>query len=517
MAMEVSCGQCHGRLLVETLGVVVACPHCGTHLSIPAPAAELPPPISDPPAQPPTPVPPSAPEVEVPAPQNLEPQAGTRFDQFAETMSLAAGVATAGVSPVADTSASALEGPDEPVAPAQIGWHSAPKIHLSGEVPAIGAEAQNAAPVAPAIPEPNPVPVADAAVATEGADLQLSSSQQFTLGTSSDATPATTPAPLFDSGPPAPPGQPEFNIAPGPTTSPLTFGGAPAETSSELTFGGAASPSAPTFGTAPAQATTAGDGIAYASRDLAAQEKLKLMLIVVASYASAVTIVLVYLLFIARNNALESLPDIKPPSGKKGEFAWKYIPPKSNVAPGHVLALGESRRFGNVKVTPLKVTRGIARFEHFSGQPGMDRIPTNPLLKLWVKFENVSRDQPFVPLDAYLLFTRDDGNLGDSVKANCFVGLESDRKQGKMPYTHFDRLAVTSEFRIIGQNLDHVLNPGESMETFIPSEEAASTLDGDLVWRVQFRKGLNPSSLRGVNTLIDVRFSSKDIQEEQGA
>ena len=37
MAMEVTCGQCHGRLLIETPGVVVACPHCGVHLSIPAP------------------------------------------------------------------------------------------------------------------------------------------------------------------------------------------------------------------------------------------------------------------------------------------------------------------------------------------------------------------------------------------------------------------------------------------------------------------------------------------------
>ena len=35
MAMEVSCGQCQGRLLIETPGVVVACPHCGVHLSVP--------------------------------------------------------------------------------------------------------------------------------------------------------------------------------------------------------------------------------------------------------------------------------------------------------------------------------------------------------------------------------------------------------------------------------------------------------------------------------------------------
>src|SRR5690349_12191969 len=38
--MELICGACHGRLLVETPGTTVACPHCGTHLQTPAaPAA----------------------------------------------------------------------------------------------------------------------------------------------------------------------------------------------------------------------------------------------------------------------------------------------------------------------------------------------------------------------------------------------------------------------------------------------------------------------------------------------
>ena len=48
MVMEVCCGQCNARLLVDTPGVVVACPHCGVHLSVPLPdddskaAGELP-------------------------------------------------------------------------------------------------------------------------------------------------------------------------------------------------------------------------------------------------------------------------------------------------------------------------------------------------------------------------------------------------------------------------------------------------------------------------------------------
>ena len=35
MSLEVACGACQGRLVVETPGVVVACPHCGHHLTTP--------------------------------------------------------------------------------------------------------------------------------------------------------------------------------------------------------------------------------------------------------------------------------------------------------------------------------------------------------------------------------------------------------------------------------------------------------------------------------------------------
>lgn len=272
----------------------------------------------------------------------------------------------------------------------------------------------------------------------------------------------------------------------------------------------------PTFGAAPAVSTVTDAAAGHADSEFASRQKFQtMMLIIVGSYASAVTIFLVYQLVFGRSSALESLPDLKPPVGKNGEFSWRYNPPKNSVAPGHVMALGESRRFGNVKVTPLKVTRGVVNFEHFTGQSGFDRVPSDKLLKLWVKFENVSGDQTFAPLDAYLLFTRDEKNLGESVRANSFVAVDADRKLGNSLFYHYDKMSVTSEFRMVGQNLDKELAPGESLETFVPSEEAASKLDGELVWRFQFRKGYNRRSHRGVTTLIDVRFTGKDIKDER--
>jgi hypothetical protein len=66
-----------------------------------------------------------------------------------------------------------------------------------------------------------------------------------------------------------------------------------------------------------------------------------------------------------------------------------------------------------------------------------------------------------------------------------------------------------------GQNLDRVLKPGEVVETFVATTpEQIETLSGRLVWRVHFRKGYNPTSHRGVTTLIEVLFQSAEIMDE---
>jgi hypothetical protein len=95
------------------------------------------------------------------------------------------------------------------------------------------------------------------------------------------------------------------------------------------------------------------------------------------------------------------------------------------------------------------------------------------------------------------------------------VATEANRRKGK-PLNYIFDLPVFSEFRMVGQNLDRKLGPGESLETFIPSEAEAVKLDGRLVWRIQFRKGYNPKSHRGVLTLVDVQFKDSDIKSDRG-
>ena len=571
MATEVSCGQCQGRLLVETLGVVVACPHCGTHLSIPAPAPE-----PAPAAVPPTPAP-----VPIPAPPVVEaPQPAPAVEQ-PEMIPQSAGAQTSPI-PATPEDPSVFFGTvdDFSANPGQIGWHSAPNLFLSSDAGQASAQSETTIEQQPSTP-PQPLFTSplmerdESAAAMEqtvtfaeappsetpasAIQFDVSASQPLVFGTfatessSSEATTMMPPVPTpqaFEAAPAvfsAAPAAPVFGAAPAPAAAvfgaaPATpgfgaapasvapaapvFGAAPASTAATVTFGAAPAtvPVASSAPVAPAPSTAAPipsrtvaeDAAEFAENEIAARLKfLTILLIVVGSYASAVTIVLVYMLVFGRISALESLPDMRPPTNKNGDISWQFNPASNNLPSGHVLSLGDSQRFGSVRVTPVKVTRGPLKFEHYTGQAGMARDPSEPVLKLWVKFENVSRDQTFIPLDPWVLFTRRSIDMGRIIQANGFLSLEANRKDPKATRFFFFDMPIHSEFRIVGQNLNRELSPGEAVETFIPSEEDARSLSGALVWRFQFRKGYNRQSERGVTTLVDVRFNSSDIKDER--
>ncbi|HCO23061.1 MAG TPA: hypothetical protein DIT97_08380 [Gimesia maris] len=171
-------------------------------------------------------------------------------------------------------------------------------------------------------------------------------------------------------------------------------------------------------------------------------------------------------------------------------------------------------------VTPLRVTRGPIEFEHYTGDTSLTREPTGDVLKLHLKFENVSDDQTFEPLDQKLLLSRVSGKDSDAkLRANNFLS-SLDQKQ-----TDGNRILVYDmppswEWNLKGQNINQEkkpqeLKPGESFETYVATnEQGIDDLKGDLVWRLQIRKGYNPKSRRGVTTLIEVVFNSSQIQSD---
>lgn len=241
------------------------------------------------------------------------------------------------------------------------------------------------------------------------------------------------------------------------------------------------------------------------------------------TYAIAATIMvamLLYAKYLGDPHQLESLPDLKPPI-KNDEIALQLVPENAELPPGHTLKLGgPGRRFGNILVTPLRVTRGPLMFEHYTGDATKTRPPSQDVLKLYLRFENVSTDQTFEPLDQKLLLTRVSGKTQESqLRANNFVSrVDQKRTDGKRVLVY--DMPPSWEWNLKDQNINQEekpqnLEPGESFETYVATNEAGiDDLKGELVWRLQLRKGYNPKSHRGVTTLIEVVFNSDQIETE---
>lgn len=241
------------------------------------------------------------------------------------------------------------------------------------------------------------------------------------------------------------------------------------------------------------------------------------------TYAIAATIMVAMLLYAKYQgdpHQLESLPDLKPPV-KNDEIALQLVPENAELPPGHTLKLGgPGRRFGNVLVTPLRVTREPLEFEHYTGDTSKTRAPSQEVLKLYLRFENVSSDQTFEPLDQKLLLTRVSGKTQQTqFRANNFVSrIDQKQTDGERVLTY--DMPPSWEWNLKGQNINREekpqsLEPGESFETYVATNEAGiDALKGELVWRLQLRKGYNPQSRRGVTTLIEVVFNSDQIESE---
>ncbi|NQV24212.1 MAG: hypothetical protein HQ518_07565 [Rhodopirellula sp.] len=237
------------------------------------------------------------------------------------------------------------------------------------------------------------------------------------------------------------------------------------------------------------------------------------------NYAIAMTLAVIFLIYKLLNpnmSALESLPDVKPPK-KDDKIVYKLVPEATEMPPGHLLSLGQSQRFGNLKVTPIRVTREPIEFVHHLGDTGVSREPGPDVVKLWFEFENLSSDQSIAPLDG-LVFKRDDNDF-ENVRSNNFACRLSQKKKGGELAFVYD-LNEGDIWNLRDQNVNWEIAPGEKLETYIPTtEEGVAQLvnsDESLVWRVHFRKGYSPKNY-GVTTVIEVAFESSDISTGSSA
>lgn len=516
MAFEMICGQCRGNLLVEQFGVVVACPHCGAHLHVPAPETPAPPPAPSPQTIPPAPPSvPSPPEpiavIEVPAPATVEDISETA--PSTEEMSAFTGdgsepppsIEISVTSPVAinDSASTASESVTEETTPqaASEGGFSLSALMSASETPepeptSVPAEVP-ASPVEPAATTPEvsqPVPVTDSVhepVAVAAAPSESVPSGLSGLFGSSDSSPPPEVAAVSEKTLTA---ETPVVIA---TESPLEIAASSHEDHSlEIASGSALLSSASVAKPDDKDHVTVS----------------KSLLLLLFSYASAITLGFLYLLYYGSANkgdyGLESLPDPVPPKRKTSGVYQESAP----MPAGHDLKIGDSQRFGNIEVTVLKVTRGPIQFRHFS-DAGKTRFPSAPVLKLWLRFKNVSEDQEIAPLDDQLLFHRI-GRDRLTYHSNQFV-VRAEQKNNPdakriIAYDHI----IGSGWDLAGLSLDKPLQPGESRDYYVPTcENDLDILTGELLWRVHIRKGYSARG-NGVTTLFEVRFNSDVVSDE---
>jgi hypothetical protein len=238
----------------------------------------------------------------------------------------------------------------------------------------------------------------------------------------------------------------------------------------------------------------------------------------VQGYAIAITLLMIFCLMTGRlklfgNAALESLPDIRPLDSNE----FKKVPDGTPVPEGHVLKLGESRRFGDVVLTPVKVTREPLMFEQFQTKAPATTLTTDPVLKLWLRFENQSGWYAFPPFDAGLMSHRTPRfSTDESTIVNSMLNVSSPGTSSPVRVLNFLQ-TMDNAFVIVGQQSGKVILPEETFETFIACSEEiqylTATPETGYTWRVQFRKGVHGSSGHGVTTLVDVLFSETDITD----
>ncbi len=223
-------------------------------------------------------------------------------------------------------------------------------------------------------------------------------------------------------------------------------------------------------------------------------------ILLVASYASAVTMALVWMLWTGRGVTRPGDLGAATPFHETG----RHNTSPSSTSPSKVripiptrnqTSLHSPLRLGDLEVTPLGVAYRSVELVRLVGDSEDLRF-TEPLLTLTIQIKNLSRVDSFAPLDAFLV--RDTVSGPDEP---C-VELSDGRR---IPLY---RLSAESEWSVVGQDFP-TLDPGESTETVLATEPIRlSDLSEPLIWHIKLRTGPFQTDVLGV------RFSRADIDDQ---
>ena len=211
------------------------------------------------------------------------------------------------------------------------------------------------------------------------------------------------------------------------------------------------------------------------------------------SYASAVTLALVWTL-VQRRNDQKPIAEVTPSrndrladSGRLADRS-RRIQAAEPIPSNRMVALGKSIQVDSLLIQPLAIERGnltLQRVNMAGKTERRDGGRRSILLRL--RLQNQSSDEVFAPVDpAFVRGRADDVFL---------TFLETD--DGKKVYPN--PLAVDSEWAVVGESFAD-LRPGELREVVFASEPNAPT-DVERaagIWRVKLRTGLESTTVIGV-------------------
>lgn len=212
--------------------------------------------------------------------------------------------------------------------------------------------------------------------------------------------------------------------------------------------------------------------------------------LLLASYASAVTLALAWVLWTGRQ-----LPETEEPAeptpgesvmdpGFRADRSRKIVEPPS--ASASLTTLGTPIRLGQIEVTPLAVDWTTVVLKRVvttkTYQKGGDHA-----LRLRLRISNLARDASFAPLDEGFLRNRGRG-APDS-------WIETDKGEPSIPLYP---LAVDSEWSIVDQEFRELL-PGETYETHVFSAPGVPRpLPESMTWMLRLRTGIEETAVLAV-------------------
>ncbi|WP_165224568.1 hypothetical protein [Aquisphaera insulae] len=218
--------------------------------------------------------------------------------------------------------------------------------------------------------------------------------------------------------------------------------------------------------------------------------------LLLASYASAVTLALAWILWTGRglHRPSPEPSDTEAVATDPSEPGHGLIARPSPPLPrGNLVGVSSKARLGGLDVHPTGISFGNSRLERLHGVAGEARDVSNVLI-LSLRLKNRSSDQSFVPLETS--FVRDSGHADDGTYIETANGR-------RVPMYH---LAVESEWSFPDQHFDE-LKPGEQADTVLVSQPVRlADLAGPFTWHVKLRTEPYRKEVLGI------RFRASEIK-----